>query len=55
MKTLDNKNKFEPLKQLSNNTWSHIWLEWLKAEKKHKSDVTFSLWLQDNYNVPTKK
>ena len=35
-------------------SWSEIWCDWLRAEK-HKTDVTFSLWLQENYNVPSKK
>ena len=35
-------------------SWSEIWCDWLRAEK-HKTDVTFSLWLQENYEVPRKK
>ena len=35
-------------------SWVEIWCDWLRAEK-YKTDVTFSLWLQENYNVPSKK
>jgi len=35
-------------------SWIEIWGEWLRADM-HKTDVTFSLWLQDNYNIPSKK
>lgn len=37
-----------------NTSWSEIWIDWLKTEK-HKTDVTFSLWLQEHYEVPRKK
>lgn len=52
--------KAQSVEELSNvmpslhTSWSEIWCDWLRAEK-HKTDVTFSLWLQENYEVPSKK
>ena len=35
-------------------SWAEIWCDWLRAER-YKTDVTFSLQLQENYEVPSKR
>jgi len=37
------------------NSWMGVWSHWCCSNPEYKSDVTFSLFLQDNYNPPTKK
>lgn len=54
---VDLKYNFVQLIRKLETSWIEIWQEWISHEVKGKNrtDVTFSLWLQDKYNVPTKK